>query len=345
MKRRTDSLLRKLVFFVFANVLIVASALAFGGCVLWHICIGLGMQPNPVVGAIMLLGSCVLATTCATAFNGNIMLKPIYNIKKAMLTIAKGDFNVELDERGYTKEIIEMAGAFNKMVAELKSVEMLREDFVANVSHEFKTPLASIEGYAMLMQDNELSNEERLEYAQIIIDNTKKLSSMTSNILKLSKLERQDFSLSKSSFRLDEQIRQVIVALEDKWGPKEIDLEIDLENIKFNGYEELLGHVWGNLIENAIKFSEQRGCIEIGLKASLIEVIFSIKDHGIGMDESTKCHIYEKFYQGDHSRSTQGNGLGLALVRQVIALSDGEIVVESKLEEGTLFEVHLPKVS
>lgn len=342
MKRKTYSLLRNLVFLVFINVFVVACVLALGGSIIWHAFLKMGWIPNPFIGGIMLLSCCVLATTCATGINGNIMLRPIYNIKQAMLSIAKGDFDVELNERGYTKEIIEMTDAFNKMVAELKSVEMLREDFVANVSHEFKTPLASIEGYAMLLQDHELSEEERLEYTRIIIDNTQKLSSMTSNILKLSKLEHQEISLNKSNFRLDEQIRQVIVSLEEKWSQKEIDLEIDFENLKFRGDEELLGHVWANLIENAIKFSYQKGRIEMGLKAFGNEVIFSIKDYGIGMDKSTKCHIFEKFYQGDSSRSTKGNGLGLAIVKQVITLSGGEIVVESELGQGTLFEVHLP---
>ena len=159
-----------------------------------------------------------------------------------------------------------MTEAFNKMASELESVEMLREDFVANVSHEFKTPLTSIEGYALLLQDPNLSEEERLEYTQIIIENTKKLTSMTSNILKLSKLERQDIILKKQNFRLDEQIRQVILSLIDSWQKKEIELDIELETVSYLGDEELLGRVWKNLIENAIKFSDVGSCIEVGLK-------------------------------------------------------------------------------
>lgn len=343
MKRKPGTLLINLVTFVFIHIMVVSSALGIACLVIWQLMLDFNFKPNPFIGCMILLSSCVLATTCATAINGNRMLKPIYHIKRGMLSIAQGKFETRLQPEGCTKEVVEMTEAFNKMASELESVEMLREDFVANVSHEFKTPLTSIEGYALLLQDPNLSEEERLEYTQIIIENTKKLTSMTSNILKLSKLERQDIILKKQNFRLDEQIRQVILSLIDSWQEKEIEFDIELETVSYLGDEELLGHVWKNLIENAIKFSDVGSCIEVGLKKEKHALCVRIQDHGIGMSEETQKHMFEKFYQGDSSRSTKGNGLGLAICKQVVELSGGMIEVSSQLQEGTYFKVTLPE--
>ena len=270
------------------------------------------------------------------------LFRSIDRLNDATKKVARGDYTVHLNSDTVIAEIQDMEGNFNQMVEELNSVEMLRKDFIADVSHEFKTPLSSITGYITLLQDPDLTPQERQEYVQMAIFNAEKLNDLTANILRLSRLENQSNMPQPVTYRLDEQIREAIVLLERKWNEKDIQLDLDLPDTQYHGYQELLLNVWTNLIGNAIKFSGPGGTIAVSLAQLDNRIHVTIRDHGIGMDERTLAHIFEKFYQGDTSRKSQGNGLGLALCREIIFRCGGEIQVSSKPDEGSVFTVILP---
>lgn len=283
--------------------------------------------------------SILIATILSSIFSKNI-LSPVRALSKGTEEVAKGDFTVQLDIPK-DHEFGSLTQNFNKMVNELSSIETLRNDFVSNVSHEIKTPLASIQGFAKLIQDGNLNEEEKKEFADIIISESGRLSKLVSNILKLSKLDNQDIITEKVKFSLDEQIRCSILIMEPEWSDKNIEFDIDLDEVYIVENEDLLQQVWLNLIGNAIKFSNERGIIKIKLMSLNNNVLVEISDNGIGIDEENKRHIFEKFYQGDKSRLSSGNGLGLSLVKRIIELCDGDIRVKSKIGEGTTFIVEL----
>lgn len=286
----------------------------------------------------------ILIATIISGIASKRILRPIRNLSKATEEVAKGNFSVKI---GIPKdyEFALLAKNFNKMVHELSSIETLRNDFVSNVSHEIKTPIASIQGFAKLIQDKNLNDDERNEFTDIIISESSRLSKLTSNILKLSKLENQDIITGKVEFALDEQIRCAILILEPEWNEKGIDLDIDLDKANIIGNEDLLQQVWLNIIGNAIKFTEKGGTIGIKLMDLQDKIIVKISDNGIGMNEETQRHIFDKFYQGDKSRLSGGNGLGLSLVKRIIELCNGELKVKSKVNYGTTFTIELPKNS
>lgn len=283
----------------------------------------------------------VLAGCIISYFVTRRPIKTAEEISEATKAVAKGDFSIRLDENTAVYEFREMANNFNIMVKELESTEMLRKDFIENVSHEFKTPLAAIEGYTTLLQKKDLSEGKREEYIRKILFSTHRLNSLTGNILLLSRLENQELEISKKEFCLDENIRESILLLEEKWSEKNIDLDIQLCPCRYYGNEELLAHVWQNIIGNAIKFVPTNGAIAIKLFRQQNSVIVFISDSGPGMNGETLKRVFEKFYQGDSSRSTGGNGLGLALAKRIIDLHGGEIVVQSEEGKGTAFTVRL----
>lgn len=289
---------------------------------------------------LLLLSTCV--GTIFSMLSGNVILKPIRKFSKAINLVAKGDFTIQLEENQKIHEINEMAKNFNKMVAELSSIETLRNDFITNVSHEFKTPLSTIDGYVTLLQSEDLTTEQKQSYINIIMGSTRQLSNLTSNILKISKLENQDRILIKKLFSLDEQIRQSLLLLENKWNEKNINLELELSPIIFYGNEELMMQVFINLIDNAIKFTPKNGEIKINAYKTDYAVSISISDNGIGISPEMQRHIFEKFYQSDKSRLSEGNGLGLTLVKHIVDLSGGKIKVYSKLTIGTTFTITFP---
>lgn len=274
-----------------------------------------------------------------------IFVSPMMKLGDAMRKVAGGDFSVRLDCTSKIRDVREVYGSFNTMVKELGNTETLQTDFVSNVSHEFKTPINAIEGYASLLQDSQLTDEQKNAYIDKIIFNTRRLSDLVGNILLLSKVNNQTISLKASTFRLDEQVRQSILALESKWERKEIEFDIDLDEIEYTGYENLLSHVWLNLIDNAVKFSPQNGQIRIRLKQLDGSVTFSIWDNGLPIPEADIDRIFNKFYQGDNSHASEGNGLGLALVRKIVAAAHGTINVTSSEDAGTEFVVALPNSS
>lgn len=289
--------------------------------------------------------SLIISTLIATIISGiasKRILRPIRTLSKATEEVAKGNFSVKI---GIPKdyEFALLAKNFNKMVHELSSIETLRNDFVSNVSHEIKTPIASIQGFAKLIQDKNLNDDERSEFTDIIISELSRLSKLTSNILKLSKLENQEVITGKAEFALDEQIRCAILIMEPEWSEKGIDLDIDLDKVSIIGNEDLLQQVWLNIIGNAIKFTEKGGTIGIKLMDLQDKIVIKVSDNGVGMNEETQRHIFDKFYQGDKSHLSKGNGLGLSLVKRIIELCDGEIKVRSKLNYGTTFTIELPK--
>lgn len=273
---------------------------------------------------------------------GKMFVKPIKKFSDVSKEVAKGNFNIKLEVGSKITEVQEMSFNFNMMVHELSSIETLRSDFIANVSHEFKTPLSAIEGYATLLQEKELSSIERDEYVQMIIDSVQQLSTLTGNILSLSKLENQEKVYELSEFRLDEQIREIILLLENKWSEKNIELNINLDNVKYLGSKNLLRQVWLNLIDNAIKFTSNEGQITISLIEDKGRITFNVKDNGKGIDASEITHIFDKFYQSDTARNEIGNGLGLALVKRIVNLCHGIVTVESQLHVGSTFTVVLP---
>lgn len=294
---------------------------------------------------IRVLLICILSGAAIAVGLSKIFVSPMMKLGDAMRKVAGGDFSVRLDCSSRMRDVREVYGSFNTMVKELGNTETLQTDFVSNVSHEFKTPINAIEGYASLLQDTQLTDEQKNAYIDKIIFNTRRLSDLVGNILLLSKVNNQTISPKTSTFRLDEQVRQSILALESKWEKKEIEFDIDLDEIEYTGYENLLSHVWLNLIDNAVKFSPQNGQIRIRLKQLDGSVTFSIWDNGLPIPEADIDRIFNKFYQGDNSHAAEGNGLGLALVRKIVAAAHGTINVTSSEDAGTEFVVALPNPS
>ena len=269
-----------------------------------------------------------------------MLIDPIAKLRSAMREVADGDFKVEAKCESRIQDVQDIYDSFNSMVRELSTTETLQTDFISDVSHEFKTPINAIEGYASLLE-GEPSPEEQRAYVEKILFNTRRLSALTGNILLLSKLSNQSILPQKTQFRLDEQIRQAIVALEQKWSEKELGFEVELAETPFFGYESLLPHVWTNLIGNAVKFSPKGGEIRIKMMRTEGAVVFTIEDDGPGIVPGDEEHIFTKFYQSESSHGMEGNGLGLALVRQIVEMSGGSVDVQN-LEAGGCRLVRLP---
>lgn len=269
---------------------------------------------------------------------------PIKKLREAMGTVADGDFTVELKSKSNSKEIQEIYSGFNLMTHELRTTEILQMDFLSHASHEFKTPISAIEGYAALLRSGGDLTEEQRECVEKIIFNTRRLSSLTSGILLLSKLENQEIPTNCSRFLVDEQIRQSIVALESQWEQKDIELDVDLYEAEYYGNELLMRHVWDNLISNAIKFTPRGGTVRIQLEKKLTKIIFTVEDQGPGIPEDAVHRIFDKFYQADSAHKQEGNGLGLALVEKILTLEKGSVKAENLENGGCRFTVTLKTI-
>ena len=274
-----------------------------------------------------------------------MVARPTKRIVSAGEKITSGDFSVRVEpfRDNYAYESFNsIIDCFNKMAQELGSVETLRTDFIANVSHELKTPLAVMQNYGTMLGSPDLSDEKRIEYAKGITDNSRRLASLITNILKLNKLENQQIFPVSERFDLSEQLCQSILQFEEIWEQKGIEIETDIEDeININSDSELLSLVWNNLFSNAFKFTENGGTVSVTLTADESCATVKISDTGCGISAETGAHIFEKFYQGDTSHAMQGNGLGLALVKRVVDIMNGEIAVESKVGMGSTFTVKL----
>lgn len=270
------------------------------------------------------------------------ILKPLMHMSTIFQKVANGDFSVRLPEKSLIREVSDMSSSFNVMAMELSGIETLRNDFVVNVSHEFKTPIAAIQGYATLLQDNSLPQEKREDYIERIIYNSERLSVLCGSVLNLSKLENQQMITDKKVYRLDEQIRKAVLSLEPLWDSKSISFDIELPKQSYNNNEALIYHIWYNLISNAIKFAPENGTVTIKMSSADNAVVVSVADNGCGMSDDVKKHIFEKFYQGDATHKVEGNGLGLALVKRIVELCSGSISVESSPNNGSVFTITLP---
>ena len=270
--------------------------------------------------------------------------RPTKIITEATEKMMSGDFSVRIPpmQSSGMEGFNQIAMAINQMAEELSSVETLRTDFIANVSHEMKTPLAIMQNYGTLLQTPHLSEEKRIEYAKGVTDGSRRMADMMTNILKLNRLENQQIYPQVSEFDLGEQICECLLQYENVWEKANIEIETDIaEDVKIKADAELLEHVWNNLFSNAFKFTPPGGTVTVSLTATDHHAVVKVTDTGCGMSPEVGAHIFEKFYQGDTSHSVQGNGLGLALVKRVIDILQGEIGVESAVGVGTAFTVKI----
>lgn len=273
--------------------------------------------------------------------------RPVKIITDATEKIMKGDFSVRISPmQGAASEgFNQIITAINSMAQELSGIETLRTDFISNVSHEMKTPLSVMQNYGTLLQAPEISAETRIEYAKGITDASRRMADMMTNILKLNRLENQQIFPKMEVFDLGEQLCECLLQYESVWENANIEIETDItEDVKVKADEELLSLVWNNLFSNAFKFTEAGGTVSVSLAATSHHAIVKVRDTGCGMTPEIGAHIFEKFYQGDTSHATQGNGLGLALVKRVVDIMQGEINVESTVGKGTTFTVKIEKV-
>lgn len=298
----------------------------------------------PMLMPLIMLCSCVIIGSILSAMLSGILLRPLNDLKEGLLKVSKGDFSVRLEENG-NSELSHIQENFNIMVKELGNTELFRNDFINDFSHEFKTPMVSVYGFAKQLKKGGLTKEQEDEYIDIIINESQRLINMSSNILMLNKLENQEIITDKKEFSLDEELRRCVLQLQSQWGAKNQEVIPELCELNYYGNSEMLKQVWLNVIGNAIKYTQDGGTIEIRLDINpknSNEIRVRVTDNGIGMDKATTERIFEKFYQGDSSHATGGNGLGLAMVKRIVELCGGRIRVKSELNKGTQFTVYLP---
>ena len=304
-------------------------------------------RENMTEAAKLTFGNVIVLTVISATIDyvrrKQMVEKPVRQIMAALDQVMMGDFTVRIEpvkefagETGFN-EIIK---AINKMTAELAGTETLRSDFIANVSHELKTPLAVMGNYATMLQKPGLSEEDRVEYAKAISQSARRLAALITNILKLNKLENQQIFPQLDEYDLGEQLCENLLQFEEVWEKKNLNIETDIEeNVRIRSDAELLSLVWNNLISNAVKFTPEECTIGVSLKTEGDLVVVSVRDTGCGIKPEVGQHIFEKFYQGDTSHATQGNGLGLALVKRVVDILNGEISVQSVYGQGSTFTV------
>lgn len=333
------------IFFVFLVILLLMSGIHYGIIVLgnkrqWHELLQITL---PLLYWTLVAIGLTLFTKWEIRKHYE---KPVLELREAAEKVANGDFSVYIPPL-HTREKLDYLDSmildFNKMVEELGSVEVLKTDFFSNVSHEIKTPLAVIHNNAELLQNKNLTEEQRKEYTETILHATRRLSDLITNMLKLSKLEKQAIKPVPERFDLCAQLSECALQFENSWEKKEIEFVAELEDRAIIcGDEELLSLVWTNLLSNAIKFTPPGGTVTLTQTSDTDWIAITVADTGCGMDEETIRHIFDKFYQGDTSHATEGNGLGLALVRRILELSDGTVAVKSTVGQGSIFTVRLP---
>ena len=304
-------------------------------------------KDNIAAAAKLTFGNVLLITIISATIDyirrKRMVDRPVKQIMDALDQVMQGDFTVRIPpvkefagETGFNQII----DAINQMTAELRGTETLRTDFIANVSHELKTPLAVMGNYATMLQKPGISEEDRVEYAKAISHSSRRLAALITNILKLNKLENQQIFPQLDEYDLGEQLCENLLQFEDIWEKKNLNIETDIEDdVRIRSDAELLSLVWNNLISNAVKFTSEGGTIGVSLKTEGNLVIVSVSDTGCGIRPEVGQHIFEKFYQGDTSHATQGNGLGLALVKRVVDILNGEISVQSVYGQGSTFTV------
>jgi len=287
----------------------------------------------------------VLLGFVLTAITSRIPLKPVNSFINAMNRLASGDYKTRLHfGKPFDKHptAVELTESFNHMAEELEKTEMLRSDFINNFSHEFKTPIVSIAGFAKLLKYGNLTEEQKAEYINIIEEESLRLAAMATNVLNLTKIENQTILTGVSEFNLSEQIRNCVLLLENKWSKKNIELNLAFGEYTICANEEMLKEVWINLLDNAFKYCDEGGTVEINITEIEDMLLISISDTGEEIPEEAKEYIFRKFYQVDESHSSEGNGIGLAIVKKIVELHGGDVNVSSG-NRKTVFTVSLPK--
>ncbi|MBQ7936652.1 MAG: HAMP domain-containing histidine kinase [Clostridia bacterium] len=310
-------------------------------------------EENLNVAAKLTFANVVLLSLIATVIDAirrkRTVSRPVQKITEAARKITQGDFSVRIppvQKNDYEDSFNQIIDCFNKMAEELSGTETLRTDFIANVSHELKTPLAVMQNYGTLLQQPDLSEEKRIEYAKAITAASRRLADLISNILKLNKLENQQIVPAAAPYDLGEQLCECLLSFEDFWEKKNIAIETHIqEDVTVCSDVEMMSLVWNNLFSNAIKFTDEGGKVSLSLTADADTATVKISDSGCGISKEVGIHIFDKFYQGDTSHSTQGNGLGLALVKRIIDITESDIAVESELGKGSTFTVKMRRAS
>ncbi len=322
---------------------LAADLLTFTATIVIGMVMGGVNDTTQVIGS--LVSSLVIGALLAF-FVGNIVLKPLSELVEATKRVSEGDYSVSLEmgwsEQHTVRELADLIRHFNGMTEELRGTELFRKDFITSFSHEFKTPLVSIRGFARQLYEGGLTLDQQKEFSRIILDETEYLSELSANTLLLTSLENKGIVSDKQKFSLDEQLRRCMLRLEASWSEKEIEIDMEgVEEVFFFWNEQLLDHVWNNLFDNAVKFTPKGGSIRVCCVRKSSEITVTVADNGIGISPEALGHIFEKFYQGDHSHATKGNGLGLALVKRIIELCGGDITARSVQGVGTVFTVTL----
>lgn len=299
---------------------------------------------DPGVAVFLLVLMSLLVSGLLSYLFSKITMKPINRIISCFDQLSKGDFASRLTFRGALANhptVKQITGSFNTMAEELQNTEMLRSDFVNNFSHEFKTPIVSISGFAKLLKHGDLTEEQKAEYINIIDEESSRLAKIVTNVLELTKIENQSILTGETEFNLSEQIRGCILLLENKWNAKNIEFHVDFDEYDIYANEELLKNVWINLIDNAIKFSPDYGVVSVEISESNSLVTVAVSNTGSDIPAESIGRIFNKFYQADESHSSEGNGIGLAIVKRVVELHKGSVVVDSR-KGKTTFTVMLP---
>lgn len=327
------------VFLIFLVTVIVTGLLFYLADVFGLIDEKLVMEGTVV--PLLILISCIIIGTAISAISSRKMVRSIRTFIDATDRLAGGDFSMRLQLKS-PPEFRILSENFNRMAEELGGIEILRTDFVNNFSHEFKTPIVSIKGFAEMLKYDDLSRQERDEYLDIVIEESARLASLASNVLELSKIETQTILTDKKSFNAGEQLRQCVLLLASKFEKRQLALNLDLHDYMLEGNKELLNQVWLNLLDNAIKFTPEGGEIVMSMKKRSGCIVFVISDNGPGISPEALPRVFDKFYQQDTSHSTAGNGLGLTIVSKIVHLHGGTITCDSLLSQGTAFTVILP---
>lgn len=331
--------------FIISIVLINLIATIIVGA-LMYILFDIGILNKENINDVMVLPILTLIAltiigAVVSAFSSKLILKNIREFIEGTEKLSRGDFSVRINIK-HPSEFKILSENFNLMAKELGGIEVLRTDFINNFSHEFKTPIISIKGFAEILKDDNLPRDERNEYLDIIIEESKRLTTLSNNVLNLSKIENVAILKDTKVFNIGEQLRQAILILHSKFENKNILLDINIGDYNINGSKEMLNQVWINLLDNAVKFNRENGIISIALKKKEDNIIITISDNGIGISKEALPKVFDKFYQGDTSHSTLGNGLGLAMVKKIIELHNGTIKCDSLHLRGTRFTITLP---
>ena len=330
------------MFLLVLGLVVVYMVLALGIAALVRRLVRLEDTGYTLLWPILILSVSAILGVLLAIFIFRGYLAPLSRLMQATQSVAEGDYTVRVEMRSARGEVAEYIRSFNKMAEELSSVALLRMDFVNTFSHEFKTPLISIRGFAKLLQNDDLTREQRRTYTDTVVQQSERLAAMSTHILELARYENTEIVSDKTLYSLDEQLRRCVRQQEREWLKKSLTVEGDLDPVDYYGNEELVEHIWSNLLSNAIRFTPAGGQITVVLRRGEGEVTVSVSDTGIGMDEETQRHIFDRFYRAAPYPDDRGNGLGLSIVRRVVTLCGGSVTVFSRPGNGSTFTVTLP---